>query len=58
MLEESSTLDAVEYFDNLGNRVALYTTKEGLDGVAVYDFPSNEVFYVTRKIMSYINVIK
>ncbi|VDI33570.1 Hypothetical predicted protein [Mytilus galloprovincialis] len=56
MLEESSTLDAVEYFDNLGNRVALHTTKEGLDGVAVYDFPSNEVFYVTHGVCLVANI--
>ncbi|CAC5396031.1 unnamed protein product [Mytilus coruscus] len=56
LIEESSTLDAVEYFDDFGNRVALYTTKEGLDGVAVYDFPSNEVFYVTHGVCLVANI--
>ena len=51
IVDQNSTLDAVEYFDNFGNRVALHTTKEGLNGVVVYEFTTNEVFYVTRKYM-------
>ncbi|XP_033739126.1 LOW QUALITY PROTEIN: uncharacterized protein LOC117326485 [Pecten maximus] len=46
MMEMNTTMDVLEYFDNMGNRAALDTNKNGKETRIIFNYETNELYYV------------
>ncbi|OWF34898.1 uncharacterized protein LOC110443619 isoform X2 [Mizuhopecten yessoensis] len=48
LMELNTTKDVVEYFDNTGNRATLVTYSEGTETRVIFNYESNELYYITN----------
>ncbi|KAK3090575.1 hypothetical protein FSP39_012798 [Pinctada imbricata] len=56
IMDKNMTVDVVEYFDYLGNRVRMDTMRNGYPGTALFDYTNDEAIYVSLGVCQVFNL--